>query len=423
MSIPEQQLSEKKIGRAAYKWNTSAGLLGAFQSVILLMVITRVCDVYTAGVFTIAYANGNLFLNMGKYGMRQFQVSDQSEQFSFREYRRSRVVTVAAMICCATAYLAYSAMTLDYSPDKTATIFIIVLYEAVGAFEDVYLGNYQQHNRLDVGARLLTIRYIATISLFAVSIVLFKSLPPAAAIATLFTACFVIGEIAFAKRRYQLPKTFGNVQARNVMQLLKDCLPLFAAAFLLFYIGNAPKYAIDAILDDAAQAYYGYIAMPVFIVSLLSSFIYNPMIASLAKQWKNRDTGMFVRRFARLAGIVAAVTAACDLAAWLLGIPVLNWLYNADLAPYQVELIVLVTGGGFLALATLATLGITIIRFQHILVPVYAIATVAAWALSNFTVANWGITGASWAYFTCMLVLAILFIISFGVGIKIQAKR
>ena len=418
---PENEIAGR-IERAAYRWNTIAGLLGAFQSVILLIVITRVCDVYTAGVFTIAYANGNLFLNMGKYGMRPFQVSDRTNQFSFREYRASRIATVAAMVCCATAFLAYNALTLDYQADKIATVFIIVLYEAVGAFEDVYLGNYQQNDRLDVGARLITVRLATTITLFASSIAVFENLPLAAIVAAVYTTCFVVGEIMFAKKRFQLPPALGGLRRRKVLRLLKECFPLFAAAFLLFYIGNAPKYAIDALMDDAAQAYYGYIAMPVFIVSLLATFIYNPMITSLAEQWRNRETRTFVMRFAKLACAIAGITLACVAAAYLLGIPVLNLMYNTNLAPYFAELLVLITGGGFLALASLATLGITIVRFQRVLLPIYAVATIAAWALSNWSVANWGIMGAAWAYFASMLALSLLFVAAFAVGIRIQSQ-
>lgn len=419
---PLKNPDAKRIERAAYRWNTAAGLLGAFQSVILLIVITRVCDVYTAGVFTIAYANGSLFLNMGKYGMRPFQVSDRTNQFSFREYRASRIATVAAMISCGTAFLVYNALTLDYQSEKIAAIFILILYEAVSAFDDIYLGNYQQNGRLDVGARFLTIRYLTGITLFACCIAIFKSLPIAAALTTVYAACFVVGEVWFAKRYYQLPPTPGNLSKDGVIKLLEECFPLFIAAFLLFYIGSAPKYAIDAIMDDAAQAYYGYIAMPVFIVNLLSAFIYNPMIASLAEQWRNRETRSFVFRLARIACAIAGITVACVIAAWLLGIPVLNLLYNTDLESYLNELLILIIGGGFLALASLATLGITIIRFQRILTPIYIVATLAAWALSNWAVAEWGIMGASWAYFASMLSLALMFATSFAIGIRIQTQ-
>ena len=67
--------SPKDYQRSAYIWNTAGSMLNAFQSVIMLMVLTRVCDMATAGVFTLAYANANLFLNMGSYGMRNFQAS------------------------------------------------------------------------------------------------------------------------------------------------------------------------------------------------------------------------------------------------------------------------------------------------------------------------------------------------------------
>ena len=130
-----------------------------------------------------------------------------------------------------------------------------------------------------------------------------------------------------------------------------------------------------------------------------------------------------VKRFAQLACAIAGLTIACNLAAWLLGVPALNLLYNADLAPYLGELLVLVTGGGFLALAALATLGITIVIFQRVLIPIYLMATVATWALSNWAVAGWGVIGASWAYFTSMLTLAALFATAFAAGIKIQAGR
>jgi hypothetical protein len=51
---------QKRIQRNAYRWNSAGGTLFALQSVIMLIVLTRVCDVYTAGVFTIAVNTGPL---------------------------------------------------------------------------------------------------------------------------------------------------------------------------------------------------------------------------------------------------------------------------------------------------------------------------------------------------------------------------
>ncbi len=68
----------------------------AFQSVFMLMILTRTVGVEEAVVFTIANANVNFFLTIGKYGMRNFQVFDLKNQFLFStqcyiKYRKSGV--------------------------------------------------------------------------------------------------------------------------------------------------------------------------------------------------------------------------------------------------------------------------------------------------------------------------------------------
>ena len=47
--------------RSSYIWNMVGSMLNAFQSVIFLMIITRVVGLTEAGIFTIAYADANLY--------------------------------------------------------------------------------------------------------------------------------------------------------------------------------------------------------------------------------------------------------------------------------------------------------------------------------------------------------------------------
>jgi len=405
----KKEASTSKIERDAYIWNTASGLLMAFQSVIMLMVLMRVCDVVEAGVFTIAYANANLFLNLGKYGMRNFQVSDISRSYSYKTYARSRMATTAAMIVLGIAYLAYSAFTLSYSIDKVLVILVMLVFKAADSIEDVYMGNCQQYGRLDVAAKALTWRLITTIIVYAVGIVILQSQLVPLIIATVFTFAFCVGEYIWMRRKFGLPKQDPSQATGSVISLLKTCFPLFLATFLLFYIGNAPKYAIDALMDDAAQAYYGFIAMPVFVVSLLASFIYNPIIKSLAEDWYEGRNIVFLKRLGMQSIYIVGITIVCDLGALLIGVPVLNILYSTHLEDYLVDLIVLVSGGGFLALVTLFTTGITIMRKQNTLFVGYIGVTIFAAIGSPWAVQAAGIDGASWIYLALMGVLALWF--------------
>ena len=74
MKLRSYLINSKNIQKDGFIWNMVGSILNAFQSVMLLMILTRTVGLINAGIFTIAYANANLFLNIGKYGMRNFQV-------------------------------------------------------------------------------------------------------------------------------------------------------------------------------------------------------------------------------------------------------------------------------------------------------------------------------------------------------------
>ena len=412
--------SKEAIDRNAYAWNTAGGLLNAFQSVIMLMVLTRVTDMTTAGIFTLAYANANLFLNMGKYGIRNFQASDVEPRYSYRAYIASRIITTTAMIVCSLAFLAYSTLTIGYSVEKIVAVALMTVFKAVEAFEDVYEGNYQQHGRLDLAAKMVTLRTIGAILLFVVLAIVMRELLMPLAVATAFSIVFMVYCLIKIKARYGLPIPDADAASSSAAKLLKVCLPLFLSTFLLFYIGNAPKYAIDGLMDDVAQAQYGFIAMPVFVVGLFAQFVYMPQIEPLSELWANNDRDGFAKEFAKQAFIVVGITAVCVIGAALLGVPVLGALYATDLSSFHIELCVLVAGGGFLALATLFTLGITIVRAQKTLPWGYAAVALIALLVSGPAVAAWGITGASIVYIACMAALTVWFGLVFLVQLRKQ---
>ena len=184
--------STAAIERSAYVWNTAAGLLNAFQSVVMLIVLSHVCDPAQAGIFTIAYANANLFLNLGKYGVRNFQVSDVDEKYAFAPYHAARIVSVLGMIVFGVAWTAWSAFTVGYTVEKTLVVLMMLLFKAIDAYEDVFHGNYQQHGRLDVGAKVLTLRMATMIAVFAVLIAVTRNLLLSLTVTTVFTALFFV---------------------------------------------------------------------------------------------------------------------------------------------------------------------------------------------------------------------------------------
>lgn len=419
--IKEFFLQTNHIDRDSFVWNMAGSMFLAFQSVIMLMVLTRVLGLVDAGIFTIAYANANLFLAIGKYGMRNFQVSDVNGQFTFYEYFLSRIFTVSLMLTVSIIYVVYVGNKNGYSTEKSLVIIWMSLFKAVDAFEDVFHGLYQQKGRLDIAGKAMTLRLGTTILFFLTGLLVLKNLLVVLILVTCFTGILLV---VFIKWSYKL---FEQVVEKrysiyNVMGIIRICFPLFLGSFLSFYIGNAPKYAIDSVLNDELQACYGFIAMPVFVIGLLNNFIFNPMIYKMSVLWDKGKKNEFLKKFVIQIVVVIGITLVCIVGAYLVGIPVLSFLYNTDLSLYKNELLILLLGGGFLALSGLLVTVITIIRFQNSLMFGYIIVSILAYTQSKTAVKQYSVRGAAGLYAILTAALCFLFFLFLGYGLKRKEK-
>ena len=406
--------NSKNIYRDSYLWNMIGSMLLAFQSVILLMVLTRVLGVDDAGIFTLAYANANLFFTMGKYGMRYFQASDVIEQFSFKDYICSRIITSACMIVGSFGFTVYLAIKNSYTIEKMLIVFFVCIFKLPDVIEDVYYGRYQQKARLDIAAKTMTLRVALTTLCFILVVILSKNLLFSVIVSTVFAFLLVAYFIKITIKPFADGKKWEKAK---VFELLRVCFPLFVGAFLSIYITNAPKYSIDALLNDELQACYGFISMPVMVISLLNGIIFNPLIQKMSIIWKKRETKAFLIRVIVQAGVVLGITLCCIIAAFFLGIPVLSFLFNVDLTLYKRELIILLIGGGLLGLSGLLNTVITIIRFQDSILIGYGIVTCMAIIFSDYIVSQYKLMGAAILYMLLMASLCILFLIFLIIGI------
>ena len=411
----------KDTQKTAYIWNTWAAMLNSFQSVLILMVISRIDPVTDAGVFTIAFAIGNLMLTIGQYGIRQFQVSDVQEKYSFREYVGVRVITSCLMVIVSFFYVGIHYYTGAYDFDKSIAVFLICLSKTIDSVEDVFQGRLQQRERLDIGAKAMTVRLLGYIITFISSYLLTENLITASLLALLASLflCLVLNGTAI--RNFE--STVVAWEGRNVKYMFIECFPLFLAAYLVIYIGNAPKYAIDAVLSSQEQACFNYIFMPVFVIGLLSRFIYQPMIGKMALLWHKGELGKFLSMVAKQSAIMIGLTVFVLIGGFLLGIPALSIVYGVNLTGYKAELMVLLLGGGFLAYTSFYQMVLTVIRRQNWLIAGYLLGYVLFLLLGRWTVEQGGILGVSVFYTIVVAVIAVYFAMVILWGYKVRKKQ
>ncbi len=401
------------INRSAYVWNAANAVMSAMQCPLILMVITRTNGMEDAGIFSIAFAVANLMLYVGLYGLRRFQASDINEEFSFGEYQGMRFLTCLIMLACVGGYCIYGNVALSYGFEKGMVVLLVCLLKVVQAYTDVIHGNMQQKGRLDVATKCSCVRYVLEVLSIIVVLVLTDNL--LAACTCSVTVSVIIAGLTSVNAGRRYCDSFKPAFSWGRMKILViEGFALFLSLFLNMYISNAPKYAIDAYLDEETQAVYNILFMPAFMVMLLANFIFNPIIKEYAELWLEGSrsslkelTGKIKKQFL----FIALLSALGIAVAATIGVPILGFIFGVDLAGHKGELCVVMIGGGALAYATFLNTVITIIREQKKMIVGYIVAAILAFVLSRILVVKYEIMGAAALYAIIMCILALTLLI------------
>lgn len=408
--------NEQNSKRSSVIWNSVGGALSAGQAAIILIFISYKQGLTVAGMVTIAYAIANLFMSISKYGMRNYQVTDVKDRYTFSDYFYCRCFTTVFTLVLLVVYLIYCFVFQDYSPEKSVIFFEVAILKLLDAFEDVYVGRYQQTGRLDIGAKIMAVRLFLSTTFICVLVWIGMNIY-ISLLGGIVSS--VILDVYLIKTTFKtVGTTVSNMQINNIKHLLKICLPLCIGVTLSIYIGNVPKYMIDAYMNEEVQAVFGYIMMPVFVITLLNQFIYQPMVKDLGDLWERKDVKGFNRNVCKQCFIVMGLTLMIIVGGLLLGLPILSVLYNVDLSAYQTEFAVLLLGGGLYALAYYLNVPITTIRKQNYIAYGYAIAAILSLAFGKYFVLAKGMLGAAVLYLTINVLLVVVYAVVLVVGVK-----
>ncbi len=417
--------TSKNIEKSTAIWNMIASIFFSFQQPLFSMVLTHVLPKSEAqlmsGIFAIGYADANLFLCIGKYGMRFFQVSDVDREYNFREYRMGRIFTTICMTLVSIVYIIVASNLYGYSINKAMIILWVCLLKVPDAFEDIYFGEYQKNERLDVASKMWATRYIATIVLMIIMIIITQNLLLTIIVSTIATyiimAVYLIMTKEFVSERKPL-------EMKKVGKQLLTTFPLALGALLITYIGIAPRSALDAVLnDDVINAIYNYLVMPVFVVQMMVTFVFNPRIYFISCLWNDGKISEFIKETLKQVAFVVAITIICIIGAALLGVPVLSAIFNVDLAPYKMDLLIMLVGSGCLGLGTLLANLLTVMRYQNAILVGYAITSLVALFLSDQAVIRYGIRGAVVFYVAILFLLSVIFMVEFIYGVLKNRKK
>ena len=409
-------VDEKYIRVRSSIWNLFSSLINGFVTAILLFVITRSINIEIAGMFSIAAAIANQCVSLGAFGVRNVHAADVKQNFSFMDYYTLRILTSIIMFIV----LLFLAFYQGYTIEKAMIVLTFGIFKSADVIEDIYHGEFQRLERLDIAVILQTIRYVISLITLIFSIFLTKNLIFSNILATVVTYLIMFCQNIQIQRI--MIKKVGQFDKKKTMNLFTTCLPIALSNIINMYIINAPKYSIDSLLTNTMQTFYGVLSMPVFTINLISTVIYRPMITKLSTYWINKEYDQFKKNVVKQICITIGLTLVIASFGYMIGLKLLGIIYNVSIMKYRLAFMILLFGGGMNTIAVFFSVLLTIQMKQKTIIIAYIIDLIFCLLFSDKIVSILKLNGAACVYFLSNFILAAVLIFIYVISFRREKK-
>ncbi len=405
------------VNKKEFIWNTIASIVTSAVSVVLLLVCTRVNGTDVAGIFAITFAASMTLNAIGDYGIRVYQVTDSKRKYKFGEYLTMRWTVIIAMVIVSIIYMLIS----GYNTEKFLICLFLVLYRVVENLSEVYQGELQLNGKLDIAGKSIIYRNVASMFMFAVVDYFTKNLVFATAVMFITNAVIIFFYDIKIIKEYQENKLI--IKVKNLIHMLKDCLPVCISTVMNLYISNSPKYAIDKAGTYEMQTIFNIIYLPTFTINLASLFILKPIMKTMASLWNEDKIKDFFKLLLKMFGVISVVTLFIEIICATIGLPILKWIYGVDVLSYTKEVSILVLSGGFFAFSVVLFYALTTMRAQNKVMIGYVLTSIFAYFVAYEGVKKYALFGASVTNLMVTMFLFIVLLIVTVVEVKILKKK
>jgi O-antigen/teichoic acid export membrane protein len=162
--------------------------------------------------------------------------------------------------------------------------------------------------------------------------------------------------------------------------------------------------------------------MPIFVVNILSTFIYKPLIVKLSEMWKDGKVLEFAKSMIKMVAIIFGMTLIVIVGGYVICLYLLGVIYAEDLSQYKMIFSLMLLFGGLAAVAFYFNTLITIIRKQYYIVLGYGGTFVINLFVTRRLVSAYGINGAGYSYGVIVGCLALFYLVALIYEMSRKAK-
>ena len=334
--ITKMNVNREPTQKSLFIWNMIGSLAYAFGSMVLTYMTIRIVGEVKGGVFGISLTLAQMFVFIAYFEMRNFQVTDAGNQYSFDEYHTVKVVNCVLMMLVCTSYV----LLKGYDVYKCSVIILVCIYRMLDGYADVYEAEFQTRGRLDLAGKSMAFRTILSIVVYFGVLTIAQNVLWAMVCAILSG---VMGILLFDIRVFKcVGKVDRGISYKNLVHIWRDCFPLFVGMFLWTYLLSASRIAVDNAMTSEYQSYFQVLFLPVSVINLLAGFMIRPSLLELTDLYAQRKKTEFYKRILKIFLAVGIFTIVSMVGAYLVGITILEWIVKCKLSNYRIAFSIII---------------------------------------------------------------------------------
>ncbi|MCL2110652.1 MAG: oligosaccharide flippase family protein [Clostridiales bacterium] len=397
--------------RKDYLWNTVGTSANAFVSLLLLIAVTRINGIEAGGLWGFCFSFAILFFTIGLYGGRIYQVSDISGEFESRNYVFLKFITSGAMLVTAIVFI----LVNSYDQDRIALLLSLVVYKMLDAIADPLYGVMQRKGHLYLAGISMTLKAAIGFGAFiAVNIMTLNVLYASLCLLAANAVFILVFDIPYTRKL----ESIGHVLDKNLkpsLVLLKASAYIFAFSLLTNLLINIPRYFVDVYHTTEELGWFAIIIMPATMLNLFVQFVIQPKLVPLSERFAAEKYARFNLTVTKLILVSLGFGAITIYLVWLVGVPVLSFIYAEDLTPWRTAMTLVVFAGTLNTMTMIYSMILSVMRKFKIQLFNYLVAVAGIFIASAMLVEQRSVDGAVLAFVIANAIQAALFFVSYYV--------
>lgn len=392
-------------------WYTLGSGLNSCISLIFILAATRINGIEAAGLLSVCFSITFIMQTLVYLGNRVFEVSDLKTDDSVYFTLKVFVSAITAVITLLFCFLS------SYSFSKTIVVFILLFVRIIEAFSDTYYAVIQKQERLDLVGISYLFKCVLSLLVFIIVDLITRNLVFSALgmlISTFAVYLFYDRKIVSL---FQRPH-FHRSMISFCSSLAASMLFFIAFNFIITLIANVPRLIADSQLSEAEMGFFSILFMVPSVMNLFSQFIIQPFLTSMTESVQLNQTGRLKHTVRLISAAIIGFCAVCSAAAYLIGAPILSFVFGNDFSAYSLSMVLALVAGMFSVLTILLSNVLTIMRRTLSQLVCYVLTLLTEMISVYYAATHLSFTGIFAVYSAVMLLQFIMFYVIYCSAIR-----